>query len=41
VYYDVYDQNGFEAKAQALLNKHKAQNPLKAQNRNSKWRFSG
>ncbi len=41
VYYDVYDQNGFKAKAQALLNKHKAQNPLKAQNRNSKWRFSG
>ena len=41
VYYDVYDQNGFKAKAQALLNKHKAQNPLKAQNRNSQWRFSG
>ncbi|OWV26603.1 hypothetical protein B7988_05435 [Fibrobacter sp. UWB1] len=40
VVYNVADQNGFEAKAQALLNKYKAQNPVKAQNRNSQWRLS-
>ena len=41
VVYDVYDQNGFEAKAQAILNKCKAQNPMKVQGRNPQWRFSG
>lgn len=41
VFYDVADQNGFEAKAQAILNKYKTQNPLKAQNRNPQWRLSG
>ena len=41
VFYDVADQNGFEAKAQAILNKRKAQNPLKSQNRNPQWRLSG
>lgn len=39
VFYDVADQNGFEAKAQAILNKYKAQNPLKSQNRNPQWGY--
>ena len=41
IVYDVYDQSGFEAKAQAILNKFKAQNPMKAQSRNPQWRVSG
>ena len=41
IVYDVYDQSGFEAKAQAILNKFKAQNPMKAQSRNPQWRLSG
>jgi len=40
VVYNVADQNGFEAKAQAILNEHKAQNPVKALNRNPQWRFT-
>jgi hypothetical protein len=39
--YDVADMYGFEAKAQALLNQWKTQNPLYANNRTAGWRNAG
>lgn len=39
--YDVADVYGFEAKAQALLNQWKTQNPLYANNRTAGWRNAG
>lgn len=37
VVYDVADEYGFEARAQAILNKHKAQNPIYKKSRNMLW----
>lgn len=37
VVYEVPDEFGFEAKAQAVLNQYKAQNPNNAGNRNALW----
>ncbi len=39
--YDVADMYGFEAKAQALLNQWKTQNPLYTNNRTAGWRNAG
>jgi len=37
VVYTVDDKCGFEAKAQAILNQYKSQNPRKAKGRNASW----